>query len=431
VGGVPFGMPSGTQNYWPLTEFAHELGHNMAGHHTHCVATSDSERIASGFTDGSAANSSSNFVDHCYANEQQSGCYGGVSGLGNPNNYKAGSQTVFKGTIMSYCHNVFSGGGVPQSRFVFGVASEPSQHQLDEYMLNPDGPIAPNSQFNIVNAVGTFTISAISAPEDLVANSTGNTASIIATPSTGVTYQWSIVNGTITAGDTTNSITFTAGDSGDVILTVSAYKSNRVGITDSRTVPIISIVLTEPLNFSAVTAGAVVNLDWDAVIDATGYEVFRATAPGVFESIGTTTTETAFTDMAASPNTTYLYKVRATAGEITGPDSAIDFANTTVFTDPTLTAGTTKPKLLHFTELLAAVNSVRAVAGLGPVAFTAPAPATSVSVRRVHLLDLRAGLDDARLALGLTALTYTDSTITAGSTKIKAAHIDELRNGIR
>lgn len=431
VNGTLYGMPTGTQNYWPLTELAHELGHNMAGHHTHCVGITDSERIASGFTDGSASDSSSNFVDHCYANEREANCYGGASGLGGSNNYRAGSQTVFKGTIMSYCHNVFSGGGVPQSRFVFGVASEPSQHQLDDYMLNPAGPGLDGGSRNIVTAVGTFTISAISAPETVTPGSTGNVASIVATPSTGVTYVWSIVNGNITSGGTTSSITFDADEAGEVILTVSAYKSNHVGITDSRIIPIDNAIeLTAPANLSATPVGAAVNLTWSAVTDATGYEVFRASAANAFASIGTTAT-TSFQDLSASGNTAYLYRVRATAGAVTGPLSTTDLAATTAFTDPTLTVGATKPKLAHFTELLTAINSVRALASLPAVAFTAPTPATNVTIRRAHLLDLRSALNGARSALGLPALSYTDPTITAGSTKIKAAHINELRQGIR
>ena len=77
--GTLYGMPSGTQVYWPLEEYAHELGHNLAGEHTQCVAISDAERIASGFTDGSAADSTSNFVDHCGAHDG-TGCFGGAAG---------------------------------------------------------------------------------------------------------------------------------------------------------------------------------------------------------------------------------------------------------------------------------------------------------------------------------------------------------------
>ena len=432
--GTLYGMPAGIQNYWPLTEYAHELGHNMGGHHTHCVAISDSERVAAGFTDGSPATSASNFVDHCYANEMKAGCFGGASGLGEDNNYKAGSAGAFKGTIMSYCHNVRVS-NVPQSRFVFGVANEPSQHELTDYMLRPQGPGAGGGTHNIVKAIDfntdTFSMSAISAPEVVAPNSTGNVASIVATPSTGATYAWTIVNGTITSSDTTSSITFTAGATGEVILRVSAYKPNKVGLTDSRIVPIGSpIVLEAPTGFVAAPTNATsVAMSWNAVADATAYEIFRASLAGNFVSIGTSSV-TSYNDATASSGTAYLYKVRATAGDVTGPDSASDLATAVVFTDATLTVGSTKARLVHFTELFSAVNAVRTLAGLPAISFTTPSPATNVTIRRAHLEDLRSGLDAARSILGMPALSYTDGTITAGATKVKAVHVTQLRNGV-
>src|SRR5204863_258557 len=51
----------------------------------------------------------------------------------------------------------------------------------------------------------------ITAPSAVVADSTGNTASVPVTA--GATYAWTIVNGTITAGAGTDTITFTAGSS--------------------------------------------------------------------------------------------------------------------------------------------------------------------------------------------------------------------------
>jgi uncharacterized repeat protein (TIGR01451 family) len=60
----------------------------------------------------------------------------------------------------------------------------------------------------------------ITAPGAVNAGSTGNTASVPAGPG-GTTYSWSIGNGTITSGNGTPSITFTAGSSGTVGLSVS------------------------------------------------------------------------------------------------------------------------------------------------------------------------------------------------------------------
>src|SRR5206468_1172899 len=127
----------------------------------------------------------------------------------------------------------------PQSRFTFGQAVEPSHHELDDYMLNPAGPV--NGGTNIVNGVGTFTMSAITAPASAGANSTGNTASVTATPAAGATYAWTITNGTITSAANTSSISFTAGPSGSVVLRATAYGSTRCGVTDTKSVPVATI----------------------------------------------------------------------------------------------------------------------------------------------------------------------------------------------
>ena len=45
--------------------------------------------------------------------------------------------------------------------------------------------------------------------------------------------------------------------------------------------------------------------------------------------------------------------------------------------------------------------------------------------------ELRTALNAARTALGLGALTFTDPTLTAQSTRIKSAHITELRDAVK
>jgi hypothetical protein len=171
-----------------------------------------------------------------------------------------------------------------------------------------------------------------------------------------------------------------------------------------------------------------VNITWTAAAGAASYRVYRSSGAG-FSLVGSPATPP-FNDSTAVANTGYLYKVRSFSGVESG-DSNIDLATTVIFTDPTLTAGTTNTKLVHFTELLTAVNAVRAMVPQSAIVFTAPTPSTSVTVRRQHVIDLRTALDDARFSLALSTLTYTDPTITAGTTQIKAAHVTELRNGVQ
>ena len=188
-------------------------------------------------------------------------------------------------------------------------------------------------------------------------------------------------------------------------------------------------VISPPANVVATaTTTTNVNLTWTAAAGAASYRVYRSSG-GAYTLVGSPATN-AFSDSTAAANTAYLYKVRSFSGAESA-DSNIDLATTVIFTEPTLTAGATNTRLVHFTQLLTAVNAVRTLAALGAASFTAPMPTTAVTVRRQHLLDLRTALDAARSALTLSAASYTDPTITAGTTKIKAAHITDLRNGVK
>ena len=54
-----------------------------------------------------------------------------------------------------------------------------------------------------------------------------------------------------------------------------------------------------------------------------------------------------------------------------------------------------------------------------------------VIIRVIHLAELRTYLDEARTILGVSAVSYTDPMFAPGTVKVKAAHILELRSGIK
>ena len=181
---------------------------------------------------------------------------------------------------------------------------------------------------------------------------------------------------------------------------------------------------------AAATSTTNVTVTWTATaISGITYRLYRSSGGGVYTLIGSTTSTT-LNDPTVAANTAYLYKVRSFAG-IESPDSNVDLATTVLFTDSTLNVGATLIRAVHFTELLTAVNAVRALAGQSAIAFTNPAPATGEPILATHLTELRNALNPARSTLGLPALTYTDSTINVGTTPIKAAHINELRTGVQ
>ena len=183
-----------------------------------------------------------------------------------------------------------------------------------------------------------------------------------------------------------------------------------------------------PTNFVAsATSSTQVGLSWTAAAGATLYEVERSANNSAFALI--TTTSTAISDTGRTADTTYVYRVRALHGAAGSP-YVTDAATTTIFTDDPLTAGT-KIKAVHFTQLRTAVNAMRAAAGLGAQSFTDPGLAAGTTIKAVHLTQLRTALDQARAAIGLSALAYTDAAITPHATKVKAAHVTELRNGVK
>lgn len=380
-----------SSNYWPLLELTHELGHNVGSDHTHCVALTPAQKTQYGVT--------RNFVDDCYSGESGNGC-------------SAGPQVVpaEKGSIMSYCHLI--GGGL-QTRFTFGQPNQTSEvirTNMRNYMANV-----------------TPALSAITAPATLGSGIPG-AASVT---STGLSYAWTITNGTFTGGGTTATgaaVSF-SGTVDPVTLTVTATNTNGCAVTDSKAVTIGNgVVVGTPGSFAATATTATnVALSWTAASNATGYEILRSTLGQAFTPIGTTAALT-YNDSTAVSGTAYLYRVRGTAGATTGPVSNFDLATAVAFTDPSISASTTA-KLAHVNELFTAVNAVRTLAGLPAMTFGAPAPGASGIVRSTHIANLRTGLDAARTVLTLSAVSYSDPSIGAG-TGVKAVHVTQLRNGM-
>lgn len=102
-----------------------------------------------------------------------------------------------------------------------------------------------------------------------------------------------------------------------------------------------------------------------------------------------------------------------------------------VFTDATLTAGSSVIKAVHVLELRAAIDTLRVQYGLAAATWTNALAAGSSVVRAVDVAELRTALDAAYVAAGQTAPTYTDSTLTAGVTVVKASHVAEPRAAVR
>src|SRR6266498_1643395 len=112
---------------------------------------------------------------------------------------------------------------------------------------------------------------------DACANSTGNTASV-PDAGPGSTYNWTVTNGTVTGGSGTNQITYTAGSSGTVDITVSVNNKAGCGSTTS---PPKSVAI----NPSAAAAATIDSTDVDTKCAA-------LSGPTTFKLDGTATNGT-------------------------------------------------------------------------------------------------------------------------------------------
>jgi hypothetical protein len=185
--------------------------------------------------------------------------------------------------------------------------------------------------------------------------------------------------------------------------------------------------ITPPSALSASWSGSSMTVSWNASPDASSYEIFRAHA-GTYTLL-TTIEGTSFVDASAQAGSAYAYKVRARSGTLTSAFTAADAATAMMFADDPLVPSSTPVRALHYTQLLAGANALRAAAGLPSVAFDQTVSAGG-TVFRSQLEDLRDAMAQARTALSLSPMNFTDSPLAAGD-RVKAVHVMELRNALR
>jgi hypothetical protein len=190
------------------------------------------------------------------------------------------------------------------------------------------------------------------------------------------------------------------------------------------------IVIVGPATPTGLDAHATtttnVSVSWNPSPTAAQYEVMRASASSGYVTVATTAA-TSINDVVTAA-ATYVYKVRAIdASSRLSPFSVPDAATTMSFSNDPAVATATIIRAVHITELRQAVNLMRAAAGLGGGSFTDPL----TTIKTLAFEELRTALNQARAALGLIPISYTDPTLVAGTTVVKAAHIQELRNGVK
>jgi hypothetical protein len=184
----------------------------------------------------------------------------------------------------------------------------------------------------------------------------------------------------------------------------------------------------QPPFISAVaTSQSSIQVSWPAVPGADHYLVYRRSAPGSMNFIGTTT-QLSYTSSGHTANTTHLFQVKAVdSTDAVSNFSNLDLATTTMFTDDPLLPGTIV-KGAHMLQLRTAVNAVRSAAGLSDYAFT-DIFIPGEFVKSIHFAELRSALDAARSSIGVPAMAYP--TAIAPGSLIRASAITEIRNGVK
>ncbi len=223
---------------------------------------------------------------------------------------------------------------------------------------------------------------------------------------------------TVTATDTRGSNT-------------PATQRFTVTVAPSANRPPVAVGSLAPLTVGVDEAPAAVDVS-GAFRDPDGDELTYAAAsssPGV-ASVSVSGSTVTVTPVSAGAS---VVTVTATDRDGSNGSATQAFAVTVTasFTDDPLVPGVTPIKAVHFTELRARINALRASAGSARFAWTDPVLTPGVTpVRLRHLVELREALAAAYRAAGQAAPRWTDAAPAGGATAIRAVHVTELRAAV-
>jgi hypothetical protein len=134
-----------------------------------------------------------------------------------------------------------------------------------------------------------------------------------------------------------------------------------------------------------------------------------------------------FVDSSVVNTSAYVYAVQShSTGGATSGISNSDIGTTATLALP-------GDKVIRASDILTTrslVHSLRSAAGLSAVTFTDDS-LTAVKVKAVHVTELRTALNDAHTALGFAALTFTNPTLTPNGTTIRKVDVQEIRNSFQ
>ena len=140
---------------------------------------------------------------------------------------------------------------------------------------------------------------------------------------------------------------------------------------------------------------------------------------------------------AGTGSGTVTFTVAANAGRprtgmltIAGERVTVLQASSTEFADHPIERGVTPVKAIHFVELRARIDALRAAAGLAAFVWTDPTLTAGGPIRMAHLSDLRNALAEVYAAAGRPPLGDSGAAAAQNGTVIRAAHLMELRGRV-
>ncbi|MGA8810602.1 MAG: carboxypeptidase regulatory-like domain-containing protein, partial [Thermoanaerobaculia bacterium] len=234
----------------------------------------------------------------------------------------------------------------------------------NQWFLNGNPIGGATNQTLVVTAGGSYTVtvtaggctSATSAPTVVTVNpnpnatitaaattpsgSTGNVASV-ANAGVGATYAWSVTGGTLTGGNNTPSITYTAGAPGTLTLNVTV--TTGAGCTDTKsanvtvTAPLVTVTSVSPtggtiaggsavtINGTGFNSGATVTFGGSAATNVVVVSAVKITARTPAHALGSVNVTVTNTDTSNGTLTNgYLYKAQQFDPNNDGTISAMD-----------------------------------------------------------------------------------------------------------
>ena len=233
---------------------------------------------------------------------------------------------------------------------------------------------------------------------------------------------------TLTAvGLGTATIRVTATDPGGL----SAMFSFAVTVSSSGNLPPEPVGILPPLTIQADEGAVTVDVA-GAFRDPDGDRLTYAASASRLAVAAVSVSGSRVTVTPRSPGSTM---VTVTATDTGGSNrTATQSFRVTVlqpFTDDPIVPGETPVRAIHFTELRARIDGLRAAAGLARFVWTDPVlRAGATRVRLVHLTELRSALAEAYAAAGRPVPRWTDTAPVGGATPIRAAHVTELRAAV-